>query len=61
MKQGRYLKMSLNQLYGDIDMTDAERREAARQFIQKWNGKGKDDEDDRSYWIDLLSRVTSND
>jgi len=53
--------MSLNQLYGDIDMTDAERREAARQFIQKWNGKGKDDEDDRSYWIDLLSRVTSND
>lgn len=38
-------------------MTDAERREAARQFIQKWNGKGKEDEDDRSYWIDLLSRV----
>ena len=38
-------------------MTDAERREAARQFIQKWNGKGKEDEDDRSYWIDLLSRL----
>ena len=26
-------------------MTDAERREAARQFYQKWVGKGKEDEE----------------
>lgn len=38
-------------------MTDAERREAARQFYQKWNGKGKEDEDDRSYWLDILQRI----
>lgn len=38
-------------------MTDAERREAARQFFNKWNGKGKEDEDDRSYWIDFLQDV----
>lgn len=38
-------------------MTDAERREAARQFYQKWFGRGKEDEDDRSYWIDFLQDV----
>ena len=38
-------------------MTDAERREAARQFYQKWVGRGKEDEDDRSYWIDFLQDV----
>ena len=39
------------------DMTDAEQREAARLFYQKWAGKGKEDEDDRSYWIDILERI----
>lgn len=44
--------------YGEgIEMTDAERREAARQFYQKWVGRGKEDEDDRSYWIDFLQDV----
>ena len=38
-------------------MTDAERREAARQFYQKWVNRGKEDEDDRSYWIDFLQDV----
>ncbi len=38
-------------------MTDAEQREAARQFIKRWLGKGKEDEDGRSYWIDLLTNV----
>ena len=38
-------------------MTDAERREAARQFYQKWVNRGKEDEDDRSYWIDFLQNV----
>lgn len=38
-------------------MTDAQAREAARQFFYRWNGKGKEDEDARSYWIELLSDV----
>lgn len=38
-------------------MTDAVRREAARQFYQKWAGRGREDEDDRSYWIDFLQDV----
>lgn len=35
-------------------MTDAQAREAARQFFYRWKGKGKEDEDARSYWIEIL-------
>ena len=42
-------------------MTDAEQREAARQFVNKWRGKGNEDEDGRSYWIDLLHDVLGMD
>lgn len=42
-------------------MTDAEQREAARQFVNKWNGHGNEDEDGRSYWIDLLQNVLGMD
>ena len=38
-------------------MTDAQQREAARQFYYKWNGKGKEDEDARSFWIDILQNI----
>lgn len=38
-------------------MTDAQQREAARQFYYKWNDKGKEDEDARSYWIDILQDI----
>lgn len=38
-------------------MIDTEQREAARQFINRWRGKGKEDEDGRSYWIELLSNI----
>ena len=38
-------------------MTDAQQREAARQFYYKWNGKGREDEDARSYWIDVLQNI----
>lgn len=38
-------------------MTEVEKREGARQFYQKWFGKGREDEDDRSYWIDIMSRI----
>ena len=38
-------------------MTAAEQREAARQFVNRWLGKGKEDEHGRSYWIELLSNV----
>ncbi len=36
-------------------MTNAEQREAARQFIQKWRGHGNEKQESQSYWIDLLS------
>ena len=42
-------------------MTDAEQREAARQFINRWKGRGREDEDGRSYWIDLLTNVLGMD
>ena len=38
-------------------MTDVEQREAARQFYYKWKGRGREDEDARSYWIDFLQDV----
>lgn len=38
-------------------MTDAQQREAARQFFYRWNSRGKEDEDARSYWIELLQNV----
>ena len=38
-------------------MTDQEQREAARQFFYKWNGKGKEDEDAHSYWIEILAGI----
>ena len=38
-------------------MTLAEQREAARQFYNKWHGKGREDEDARSYWIDILQNI----
>ena len=41
----------------DKAMTDAQQREAARQFFYRWQGKGKEDEHARSYWIELLSDV----
>ena len=36
---------------------DSVKREAARQFYQKWMGRGREDEDDRSFWIDFLGDV----
>lgn len=38
-------------------MTDAQQREAARQFYYRWNGKGREDEDARSYWIEILQDI----
>ena len=32
-------------------MTDTEQREAARQFANRWNGKGKEDEDGRRFGL----------
>lgn len=42
-------------------MADAEQREAARQFANKWIGQGKEDEDGRSYWLDFLTDVMGMD
>ena len=38
-------------------MTGAEQREAARQFYHKWYGRGQEDADDRSFWIDILQDI----
>lgn len=38
-------------------MTDAQQREAARQFIYRWRKKGNEDEDARSYWLELLTYI----
>ena len=38
-------------------MTDREQREAAKAFAAKWERKGKEDEDARSYWIQILENV----
>ncbi len=38
-------------------MTTDEQREASRKFIMKWSGKGREDEDDRSFWLDIFQRI----
>lgn len=38
-------------------MTDAQAREAARQFFYKWQNKGKEDEHSHLYWLGLLQDV----
>ena len=38
-------------------MTDAQKREGARQFYQKWVGRGDEEQDARSYWIDILQDI----
>ena len=38
-------------------MTEAQQREGARQFYYRWNGKGREDEDARSYWIEILTNI----
>lgn len=38
-------------------MTDSEKREAARQFYQKWVNKGKEKQDDQSFWFDILHGI----
>ncbi len=32
-------------------------KQGLKKFIDKWSGRGKEDEDDRSYWIDLFQNV----
>jgi len=38
-------------------MTDAQQREAARQFYYRWLKKGNEDEDARSYWLEILTNI----
>ena len=38
-------------------MTEQMKREAARQFFYKWKNKGNEDEDARSYWIEVFSKI----
>ena len=32
-------------------------KQGLKKFVEKWTGRGKEDEDDRSFWIDLLQDV----
>ena len=34
-------------------------KQGMKKFIEKWTGRGKEDEDDRSFWIDLFQDVFS--
>ena len=38
-------------------MTDAERREAARKFINEWRGRGNEKQDSQRFWMSLLQDV----
>ncbi|MBR5345504.1 MAG: class I SAM-dependent DNA methyltransferase [Clostridia bacterium] len=38
-------------------MNSTQQREAARQFFYRWKDRGREDEDARSYWIELLTQV----
>ena len=38
-------------------MTEAERREAARKFINHWRGKGNEKQDSQRFWLSLLQDV----
>ena len=38
-------------------MTLNEQREAARQFANRWANKGREDEDARSFWIEILQDI----
>ena len=38
-------------------MTEEERREAARKFINEWRGKGDEKQDSQRFWLSLLHDV----
>lgn len=38
-------------------MTEQDRREAARQFYNKWHDKGREKQEGRSYWEDFLQNI----
>ena len=38
-------------------MNAIQQREAARQFYYRWRDRGREDEDARSYWIELLEQI----
>lgn len=38
-------------------MTEVERRENVRQFINEWQGRGHEDQDDRPFWLHLIKAL----
>ena len=38
-------------------MTDAQQREAARQFFYRWQNKGNEKQDASSYWVEILHDI----
>lgn len=49
--------LRLHIFYEGFDMTDAEQREAARQFINSWRKGGGEKQDCHMYWMQLLQDV----
>ena len=49
--------LRLHVFYEGFDMTDAEQREAARQFINSWRKGGGEKQDCHMYWMQLLQDV----
>ena len=51
------LTKSKNPFLGGIIMTGVEQRTAAKQFIDRWTGRGDEKQETSLFWIDLLQNV----
>lgn len=38
-------------------MNVSDRKRAAREFIDRWSGRGNEKQDSQSFWLDLLQTV----
>lgn len=38
-------------------MTDKEQKKAAKEFVERWDGRGDEKQETQSFWIDLLQNV----
>ncbi len=38
-------------------MTEKEQKKSAKEFVQRWQGKGDEKQETQRFWIDLLQNV----
>ena len=50
-----------NHISGDDTMTKKEQKKAAKEFAQRWAGRGYEKDESNLFWIDLLTHVYSVD